>query len=306
MTRVVDCVTDLVGRTPLFRPQRIVDDGFADLLLKLERFNPGGSVKDRPALNMILRAQERGDLRPGMTIIEPTSGNTGIGIAMVCAAMGYHAILVMPDTMTRERIAILQAYGAKVVLTPGSLRMQGAVDKANELQSAMGDNAVILGQFDNMDNPDAHRTTTALEILEQVDGQLDAFVCSAGTGGTVTGVGETLRQHLSHVRIVVVEPKGSPVLSGGRPGPHKLVGTSPGFIPRILNTDIYDQIIQVSDDEAIAMTRQLAQREALLVGVSSGAVVFAARQIAQELGTGKRVVALCPDTGERYLSMDLF
>lgn len=304
--RVVDCVTDLVGRTPLFRPQRIMDDGFADLLLKLERFNPGGSVKDRPALNMILRAQERGDLRPGMNIIEPTSGNTGIGIAMVCAAMGYRAILVMPDTMTRERIAILHAYGAKVVLTPGRLRMQGAVDKANELRLAMGDDAVILGQFDNMDNPDAHRATTALEILEQVDGQLDAFVCSAGTGGTVTGVGETLREHLDNVRIVVVEPQGSPVLSGGKPGPHKLVGTSPGFIPRILNTDIYDQIIQVSDDEAIDMMRQLAQREALLVGISSGAVVFAARQVARELGSGKRVVALCPDTGERYLSMELF
>jgi len=304
--QVVDHVTELIGRTPLVKLSHVVDKDCADIYVKLERFNPGGSVKDRPAYNMIHEAEEEGLLRPGMTIIEPTSGNTGIGIAMVAAAKGYRAILVMPDTMTRERIAILQAYGAEVVLTPGHLRMSGAVAKAEELCSELGDDGLVLGQFDNPHNPNAHRKTTAIEILDQLDRRLDAFVSSAGTGGTITGVGETLKWELPGTLIYVVEPKGSPVLSGGQPGPHKIVGTSPGFLPTILNTSVYDRIYQASDEDAMQMTRRLAREEALLLGISCGAVVWAAVQVARELGPGKRLVALCPDTGERYLSMDLF
>lgn len=304
--RVVDNVTELIGRTPLVKLTRVVPDDCAEIFVKLERMNPGGSVKDRPAFNMIHEAVQAGRLRPGMTIIEPTSGNTGIGIAMVAAACGYRAILVMPDTMTRERIAILVAYGAQVVLTPGHLRMTGAVQKAMELCAELGDEGIILGQFDNPHNPDAHRHTTALEIIEQTDGELAAFVSSAGTGGTITGVGETLKDRLPGIGIYVVEPKGSPVLSGGQPGAHKIVGTSPGFIPAILNTSVYDRIFQASDEDAMDMTRRLARDEGLLLGVSCGAVVWAAIAVAKELGPGKRVVALCPDTGERYLSMDLF
>ncbi|MCY0893199.1 MAG: cysteine synthase A [Acidibacillus sp.] len=304
--KVVKRVTELIGNTPLLQLQRIADSSMAELWVKLEKFNPGGSVKDRPAQRMIEAAEQAGTLHPGMTIIEPTSGNTGIGIAMVAAAKGYRAILVMPDTMTWERIAILKAYGAQVVLTPGNLRMSGAVQKAQELKTELGDQAMILLQFENPNNPDAHRTSTALEILEQTDRHLDAFVASAGTGGTITGCGEVLKEHIPGVKVYVVEPKGSPVLSGGQPGPHKLVGTSPGFIPKILNTNIYDKIYQVADEEAIEMTKRLAREEALLVGVSAGAVVYTALQVAKDLGPGKRVVALCPDTGERYLSMDLF
>lgn len=304
--KVVKRVTELIGNTPLLQLQRIADSSMAEVWVKLEKFNPGGSVKDRPAQRMIEAAEQAGTLHPGMTIIEPTSGNTGIGIAMVAAAKGYRAILVMPDTMTWERIAILKAYGAQVVLTPGNLRMSGAVQKAQELKTELGDQAMILLQFENPNNPDAHRTSTALEILEQTDRHLDAFVASAGTGGTITGCGEVLKEHIPGVKVYVVEPKGSPVLSGGQPGPHKLVGTSPGFIPKILNTNIYDKIYQVADEEAIEMTKRLAREEALLVGVSAGAVVYTALQVANDLGPGKRVVALCPDTGERYLSMDLF
>ncbi|MCY0876549.1 MAG: cysteine synthase A [Firmicutes bacterium] len=304
--RVVDNVTELIGNTPLVQLQRVVPGGCAEVFVKLERFNPGGSVKDRPAFNMIVAAEEEGRLHPGMTIVEPTSGNTGIGIAMVAAARGYHAVLVMPDTMTRERIAILKGYGAKVELTPGHLRMGGAVDRAVELCEELGDRGIILGQFDNPNNPNAHRKTTALEILTQMDGRLDAFVASAGTGGTITGVGETLRERVDGIGIFVVEPKGSPVLSGGQPGPHKIVGTSPGFVPSILNTGVYDRIYQAADEDAMEMTRRLAREEGLLLGVSCGAVVWAAICVARDLGPGKRVVALCPDTGERYLSMDLF
>ena len=303
---VVDDVTKLIGRTPLLKLRRVAPKGAAEVFVKLERFNPGGSVKDRPAANMIAAAERSGRLRKGMTLIEPTSGNTGIGIAMVAAAKGYRAILVMPDTMTWERIAILRAYGAQVVLTPGALRMAGAVQKAEELQREMGADAMIVGQFDNPDNPDAHRKGTALEILEQTGGRLDVFVSSAGTGGTVTGCGEALKRALPSVQVYVVEPKGSPVLSGGQPGPHKMVGTSPGFIPAILNTGVYDRIFQASDEEAIDMTKRLAREEGVLTGVSGGAVVWAALQAARETGAGARIVALCPDTGERYLSMDLF
>ncbi|HZG80161.1 MAG TPA: cysteine synthase A [Brevibacillus sp.] len=298
-------ITELIGRTPIVRLRRMVPREAADVFVKLEKFNPSGSVKDRAAFNLIHTAEEAGLIKPGDTIIEPTSGNTGIGLAMNAAAKGYRAILVMPDNMSKERINLLKAYGAEVVLTPSEFRMPGAIAKAVELQKEIP-NSFIPQQFENPANPDIHRITTAKEIYEQMEGKLDAFVATAGTGGTITGTGETLREQLPDLQITVVEPKGSPVLSGGKPGPHKLVGTSPGFVPSILNTSIYDEIVQIADEEALQTMRNLASMEGILVGPSSGASVFAAIQVAKRLGAGKRVVCIAPDTGERYLSMGLF
>ncbi|MFC7678710.1 cysteine synthase A [Paenibacillus sp. GCM10028914] len=302
---IYDNIVDLIGGTPVVRLQRIVPEGAAEVYVKLEMFNPSGSVKDRAAFNLIDTAEKRGHLKPGGTIIEPTSGNTGIGLAMIAAAKGYRAILVMPDNMSKERINILKAYGAEVVLTPSSERMPGSIAKALELKEQIP-GAFIPQQFENHANPDIHRITTAPEILQQMEGRLDAFVATAGTGGTITGTGEELRKHLPELHIAVVEPLGSPVLSGGVPGPHKLVGTSPGFVPNILNTEIYDEIIKIADDEALQTVRDLARKEGILVGPSSGASVFAAIRVAEKLGAGKRVVCIAPDTGERYLSMDIF
>lgn len=303
--KIVNNITELIGDTPAVRIQRLVGPDDAEVYVKLEMFNPSGSVKDRAAHYMIAEAERQGIIQPGATIIEPTSGNTGIGIAMNAAAKGYRAILVMPDNMTKERINLLKAYGAEVVLTPASERMPGAVRKAQELRDSI-ENSIILQQFMNKANPDIHRITTAEEILEQMDGKLDVFVASSGTGGTITGTGEVLRERLPHIRIYVVEPKGSPVLSGGQPGPHKLVGTSPGFVPPILNTSIYDEIVQVADEDAIQTARDLARKEGILVGLSAGATVWASLQIARRLGAGKRIICIAPDTGERYLSMDVF
>ncbi|WP_318628244.1 cysteine synthase A [Paenibacillus polymyxa] len=303
--KVVHSITDLIGDTPCVRLQRLTGPQDAEVYVKLEYFNPSGSVKDRAAGNLIAEAEKAGHLKPGGTIIEPTSGNTGIGLAMNAAARGYHTILVMPSNMTKERINILKAYGAEVVLTPAEERMPGAIRKALELGAEI-DGSFIPHQFENEANPDIHRTTTALEILEQTEGKLDVFVASSGTGGTITGTGEVLRQHLPDLRIVVVEPKGSPVLSGGKPGPHKLVGTSPGFVPTVLNTEVYDEIVQVSDEDAIATTRAIAAQEGILVGPSSGATIWTAIQEARRLGAGKRVLCIAPDTGERYLSMGIF
>ncbi|MBP1311638.1 cysteine synthase A [Paenibacillus sp. 1182] len=303
--KVVYSITDLIGDTPCVRLQRLTGPQDAEVYVKLEYFNPSGSVKDRAAGNLIAEAEKAGHLKPGGTIIEPTSGNTGIGLAMNAAARGYRAILVMPSNMTKERVNILKAYGAEVVLTPAEERMPGAIRKALELGAEI-DGSFIPHQFENEANPDIHRTTTALEILEQTEGKLDVFVASSGTGGTITGTGEVLRQHLPDLRIVVVEPKGSPVLSGGKPGPHKLVGTSPGFVPTVLNTEVYDEIVQVSDEDAIAMTRAIAAQEGILVGLSSGATIWTAIQEARRLGAGKRVLCIAPDTGERYLSMGIF
>ncbi|MGG1940493.1 cysteine synthase A [Paenibacillus polymyxa] len=303
--KVVHSITDLIGDTPCVRLQRLTGPQDAEVYVKLEYFNPSGSVKDRAAGNLIAEAEKAGHLKPGGTIIEPTSGNTGIGLAMNAAARGYRAILVMPSNMTKERINILKAYGAEVVLTPAEERMPGAIRKALELGTEI-EGSFIPHQFENEANPDIHRTTTALEILEQTEGRLDVFVASSGTGGTITGTGEVLRQHLPDLRIVVVEPKGSPVLSGGKPGPHKLVGTSPGFVPTVLNTEVYDEIVQVSDEDAIAMTRAIAAQEGILVGPSSGATIWTAIQEARRLGAGKRVLCIAPDTGERYLSMGIF
>jgi cysteine synthase A len=283
----------------------LTDERDAEVYVKLEYFNPSGSVKDRAAYNLIAQAEKDGLLRPGATIIEPTSGNTGIGLAMNAAAKGYRAILIMPGNMTKERINLLKAYGAEVVLTPAAERMPGAIRKALELAGDIP-GSFIPQQFENKANPDIHRRTTALEILEQTGGRLDAFVATSGTGGTITGTGEVLKEAVPGIRVLVVEPKGSPVLSGGKPGPHKLVGTSPGFIPAILNRDVYDEIVQVADEDAIATTRALAAKEGILVGPSSGASVWAALQEARRLGPGKRVLCIAPDTGERYLSMNIF
>lgn len=300
-----DSILDLIGDTPVVKLNTLVPAGAADVYVKLEMFNPTKSVKDRAAYNMIKMAEEQGVLKPGATIIEPTSGNTGIGLAMVAAAKGYRAILVLPDNATKERINLLKAYGAEVELTPSDEKMPGAIGKALALKEEIP-NSFIPQQFENAANPDAHRHTTATEILEQMDGKLDAFVASAGTGGTITGTGETLKDHLPDLHITVVEPKGSPVLSGGKPGKHKLVGTSPGFVPDILNTKIYDEIMQINDEDAIDMFKKMARDEGIFVGPSAGATVFAAIEIAKRLGAGKKVLCIAPDTGERYLSMNLF
>lgn len=305
MTFVASNITELIGQTPVLRLNRMTGPQDAEVYVKLEMFNPSGSVKDRAAYNLILQAELSGDLRPGGTIIEPTSGNTGIGLAMNAAAKGYRAILVMPDNMTKERINILKAYGAEVVLTPAAERMPGAIAKAVELGAAIP-GSFIPQQFENRANPDIHRITTAPEILGQMEGKLDVFVATSGTGGTITGTGEELRKHLPDLRIVVVEPQGSPVLSGGSPGPHKLVGTSPGFVPDILNTGIYDAIVQVADEAALDTVRMLAKTEGLLIGPSGGAAVWTALQEARRIGTGGRVLCIAPDTGERYLSMGIF
>lgn len=303
--RVVNNISELIGRTPVLKLNHVVPENVADVYVKLESLNPTKSVKDRAAFNMIVEAEKRGVISPGATLIEPTSGNTGIGLAMNAASRGYKAIFIMPDNMTRERINILRAFGAEVVLTPHSERMPGAIRKAEELNEQIP-NSFIPQQFINFANPDIHRKTTALEILEQMDEKLDAFVATAGTGGTITGTGEVLKERLPELHIAVVEPKGSPVLSGGKPGAHKLVGTSPGFVPDILNTDVYDEIIQMEDDDAVNMFRRIAREEGLFTGLSGAAAISAAIKVAKKLGKGKRVLCIAPDTGERYLSMDLF
>ncbi|MCD1159772.1 cysteine synthase A [Peribacillus frigoritolerans] len=303
--KIVNNITELIGDTPVVRINHLTAEGDAEVFVKLEYFNPSRSVKDRAAFNLIRQAELDGIIQAGATIIEPTSGNTGIGLAMNAAAKGYRAIMVMPDNMSKERINILKAYGAEVVLTPASERMPGAIRKAEELAAEIP-NSFIPQQFENQANPDIHRVTTAVEILDQMDGDLDVFVATAGTGGTITGTGEALKEHLPDLRVVVVEPKGSPVLSGGNPGPHKLVGTSPGFIPAILNTEVFDEIVQAADEDAISTMKDMASKEGILIGPSGGASVWTALQEARRLGSGKRVLCIAPDNGERYLSMDIF
>jgi cysteine synthase A len=298
----VDSILDLIGNTPMVRLQRLAPAGSAQVWAKLERSNPAGSVKDRIAKAMIEAAEEAGVLKPGGVIVEPTSGNTGIGLAMVAAVKGYRLILVMPDTVSAERPAIVKAFGAEVVLTPGREGMGGAISTAERLAREQG--CFMPMQFSNPVNPEIHRRTTGAEILAQA-GRLDAFVAGAGTGGTITGVGEMLKEALPNVRIVVVEPAGSPVLSGGKAGKHKIQGIGPGFVPDVLNMDAIDEIMTVSDRDAIETTRRLAREEGILSGISSGAATWAAIQVAQSLGEGKVVVALLPDSGERYLSTGL-
>jgi cysteine synthase A len=301
---MVSSIVDLIGETPVVRLHRLTGPEDAEVYVKLEYFNPSGSVKDRAAYNLIAQAEKDGTLQPGGTIIEPTSGNTGIGLAMNAAAKGYKLIITMPSNMTKERINIMRAYGAEVVLTPAEEKMPGAIRKALELQRE-NPGSFVPQQFENPANPDIHRTTTAPEIVKQMEGLLDTFIATAGTGGTITGTGEALKEALPNVRILVVEPYGSPVLSGGEPGPHKLVGTSPGFIPSILNQEIYDEIVQVKDEDALHTMKSLATIEGILVGPSSGAAVWTALQEARRLGPGKKVLCIAPDNGERYLSMEL-
>ncbi|UOQ95237.1 cysteine synthase A [Halobacillus shinanisalinarum] len=306
--RVVNNIADLIGDTPLVKLNRITPEGGATIYMKSEKQNPSGSVKDRAAYNMIIQAEQDGHLNADSTIIEPTSGNTGIGIAMNAAARGYRAILVMPDTMTQERINLLKAYGAEIVLTPGDTKMPGAIAKAKELVKEI-DNAFMPMQFENMANPDAHRHTTAPEIIEAMNiigKPLSAFISTAGTGGTITGTGEELKKHYKDLTVHVAEPSGSPVLSGGKPGKHKLVGTSPGFIPDILNMDVMDEILQVTDEDAYEITRRLAREEGLLLGTSGGAACWAAMEVAKRKNPDDVIIVIAPDTGERYLSGDLF
>lgn len=306
--RVVNNIAELIGQTPLVRLNRLADSQGAAVYVKLESFNPSKSVKDRAAFNMIVEAEKSGQLKAGATIIEPTSGNTGIGLAMNAAARGYRAIFIMPDNATTERINLMKAYGAEVVLTLSEERMPGAIAKANELASQI-DNSFIPMQFENTANPDAHRTTTAVEIIEalaSINRTLTAFVCTSGTGGTVTGTGEALKEQDAAITVHVVEPAGSPVLSGGVPGKHKLVGTSPGFIPSVLNTTVYDEIFQIKDEEAYDTVHSAAAREGILVGPSGGASIYAALAVAKRLTPSDTVVCIAPDSGERYLSSDLF
>lgn len=306
--KVVNNMAELIGDTPLVKVRSLADPRGAAVYVKLEYFNPSRSVKDRAAYNMLVEAERSGAIAPGATIIEPTSGNTGIGLAMNAAAKGYRAIFVMPDNSTIERINLMKAYGAEVVLTPSAERMPGAIAKANELAEGI-DNSFIPMQFENSANPDSHRETTAVEILNAVESigrKLTAFVCTSGTGGTVTGTGESLKQRDPSITVHVVEPAGSPVLSGGQPGKHKLVGTSPGFVPPVLNTDVYDEIFQIKDDEAYTTVRELAKNEGILLGPSGGASLFAALQVAKRLTPEDTVVCIAPDSGERYLSSDLF
>lgn len=306
--KVVDNIADLIGDTPLVKLQRLSPENGADVYVKLEFYNPSKSVKDRAAYNMIIEAEKSGKLKPGATIIEPTSGNTGIGIAMNAAARGYKSILVMPDTMTKERVNILKAYGAEVVLTPGDEKMPGSIQKAIELAATIPDSFIPM-QFDNPANSDAHRGTTSTEIAEaaQLIGKnFAAFVASAGTGGTITGTGEELKKQFPALAVHVVEPAGSPVLSGGKPGKHKLVGTSPGFVPAILNTSVYDSIFKIEDEDAYTITRRLAAEEGILIGPSGGATCYAAIELAKTLTKDDIVICIAPDTGERYLSTDVF
>ncbi|AEB28951.1 cysteine synthase [Carnobacterium sp. 17-4] len=305
MVKVVHSVTDLIGETPIIRLTKVVPADAAEVYVKLESFNVGGSVKDRIALNMIEVAEQEGKLKPGTTIIEPTSGNTGVGLAMIAAAKGYKAIFVMPDTMSIERRKLLKAYGAELILTPGADGITGSINKAKELAESKG--YFMPMQFENIANPAVHAATTGPEILEAFGGVApDAFVSAVGTGGTLTGVGQVLKKADPAVKIYALEPTESPVLSGGPKGPHKIQGIGTGFVPSVLDTVIYDEVLQVSSDEAFEMTRRLAAEEGLLVGISSGAAIKGAIDVAIKLGRGKKVVTVAPDNGERYLSTAVF
>ena len=306
--KIYGSVTELIGKTPLLEVKNLENErGLkARVLVKLEYFNPAGSVKDRAALSMIEDAEEKGRIRPGATLIEPTSGNTGIGLASVAASKGYKTIFVMPETMSIERRKLLLGYGAQIVLTEGAKGMKGAIEKAAELEKEM-ENAVILGQFVNPANPKAHYRTTGPEIWEDTDGAVDIFVAGAGTGGTVTGVGRYLKEKKASVKVIVAEPDKSPVLSGGNPSPHGLQGIGAGFVPEILDTGIYDAVSRVTEEEAYGASRLLAEKEGILTGITSGAALHTALKEAEKAeNEGKIIVALLPDTGERYLSTPLF
>jgi cysteine synthase A len=305
MARSDQYIYDLIGQTPVVKANRIVGANDATLWMKLEGYNPAFSVKDRIDISMIEAAEKDGTLKPGGVVVEGTSGNTGIGLAMVCAAKGYRCVLIMPDTMSMERRKLLQAYGAELVLTPGAKGMKGAVEGADKVAAEI-DNSFIPRQFDNPANPDIHYRTTGPEIFEQVPGPIDAVCFGIGTGGTITGAGRFLREKYPKLKIFACEPKDSPLLTEGKPGPHKIQGWGPNFVPKILDTKIYDDVITVEKDDAFEMTRKLARLEGILAGISSGAATHAALEVCRRLGKGKTVVTLLPDTGERYLSLELF
>ncbi|MFZ5997268.1 MAG: cysteine synthase A [Nitrospirota bacterium] len=300
-----ESVLKLIGGTPMVRINRMTSESSATIWAKLEGFNPAGSVKDRIALSMVEAAERSGKLKPGGTLVEPTSGNTGIGLALVAAIKGYRLILTMPETMSMERRQLLQAYGAELVLTPGDKGMRGAVERSEELVKDSPD-FIMPHQFENPANPEIHRRTTAAEILNDLGRAPDAFVAGVGTGGTITGAGEVLRERNPGIWIAAVEPAGSPVLSGGKPGKHKIAGIGAGFVPGVLNTRIYNEVITVTDDDAAKVTRELAIKEGILAGISSGAAMWAALKVAEKIGRGKNVVVILPDRGERYLSTGLF
>ncbi|WP_315403058.1 cysteine synthase A [Hoylesella saccharolytica] len=308
MAKVAKQLTELIGKTPLLELVKFsADKGLSKpIIAKIESFNPGGSVKDRIALAMIEEAEKKGLLKPGATIIEPTSGNTGVGLALVAAVKGYHLVLTMPETMSVERRKLVKAYGAEVKLTPGAEGMNGAIKAAQALRSSIP-NAVILQQFENLANPEKHYRTTGKEIWEDTDGKIDIFVAGVGTGGTVSGVGKYLKEQNPSIKIIAVEPSASPVLSGGKSGPHKIQGIGAGFIPKTYNAEVIDEVVQVDNDDAIRTGRQLAQRDGVLAGISSGAAAFAAAEVAKRPeNAGKTIVTLLPDTGERYLSTVLY
>ncbi|EHV5290397.1 cysteine synthase A [Staphylococcus pseudintermedius] len=301
----VDNITDIIGQTPVVKLRHQAGEDAADIYVKLEYQNPGGSVKDRIALAMIEQAEKEGKIKPGDTIVEPTSGNTGIGLAFVCAAKGYKAVFTMPETMSMERRNLLKAYGAELVLTPGAEAMKGAIKKAKELKETHG--YFEPQQFENPANPKVHELTTGPELVEQFEGRtIDAFLAGVGTGGTLSGAGKVLKEKYPDIQIVAIEPEDSPVLSGGEPGPHKLQGLGAGFIPGTLNTEIYDEIIKVGNEVAMETSRRVAKEEGILGGISSGATIYAAIQKAKELGKGKTVVTVLPSNGERYLSTPLY
>ena len=304
--RIAESVTELIGNTPLVRLPKLARGLKADVVAKLESFNPCSSVKDRIGFSMIDAAERSGALRPGTILLEPTSGNTGIGLAMVAAARGYPLTLTMPETMSVERRKLLAALGAKLVLTPGAEGMPGAIRKAQEMAAA-DSRYLVLQQFENLANPEIHRRTTAEEIWRDLDGQVDAFVAGVGTGGTITGVGQVLKERRPDIRIVGVEPAASPVLSGGRPGAHKIQGIGAGFVPEVLDRDVIDEIVTVSDEDALETARAAARREGLLIGISAGAAVHAALDLAARAEmAGRRIVVIVPDSGERYMSLPFF
>jgi cysteine synthase A len=298
-------ITELIGKTPLVRLNRLSKPGSATIYGKVEFFNPGGSVKDRICLNMINEAERTGKLKPGGTIVEPTSGNTGIGLALVAAVRGYKLILVMPESMSMERASLLSSYGAQLVLTPAWEGMKGSIKEAESIL-AQNPSYFMPDQFSNPANPAMHKVTTAPEIWDALEGKIDAFVAAVGTGGTITGCGELFKERNPAVKVIAVEPAGSPVLSGGDPGPHKIQGIGAGFIPMVLNRKIIDRVLTVTDDEAYQTAKQLSKKEGLLVGISAGANVFASQKIAEELGPGKNVVTILCDTGERYISIEKY
>ncbi|SIQ40184.1 cysteine synthase A [Halanaerobium kushneri] len=297
-------VTELIGNTPLVRLNNLVGEDSAEVVLKLESFNPGGSVKDRIALNMIKEAEKSGKIKPGGVLVEPTSGNTGIGIAMVGAARGYKVVLTMPESMSQERRQMLKAYGAELVLTPASGGMKGAISKAEEIAAER--DGFILSQFKNPANPDIHRQTTAQEIITETEAKIDYLVAGVGTGGTITGTGEKLKERINNLQVVAVEPENSAVISGDKPGSHKIQGIGAGFIPEVLNTEIIDRVEKVTNEEAFATAKDLAAKEGIFAGISTGAAVAAALKLAKEVGKEKRIVVIAPDTGERYLSTGIF